>query len=309
MKRILLILFFSIYILTGYGINIGIPDNNEYNLKLKEIFSKYYNIVPFSEKEKKIIIDMMKEQDLGLRKGEISKLPQVDYVIYFDEDNNIVYFSDINKLPIKMLKINNEWSDTSYRIINYFENFVLYFKLPEFEDKKARKGTIYMLMDENFKDIKYYKLKKKETHIKIKYPDAVYARRLRPSIFNSSGKLLYERKEGDLSLSIVDNPGITEFKDGDEISINIFVEEPGYVSIIDIYKNEIMVISSNYVDYGYFKFTADAYAGDGSKEMLLFVLSDDPITKENLSFEELKDLLESSKGMDLMEFVVRKMGI
>jgi hypothetical protein len=305
------ILLFVLAITLSYAsnnlntVNIGFVSNKGYNAKLEDIFSRYYNLVPFSKEQEKTIIRLMKEEDLGLRKGEMSQLPHVDYIIDYDATTTTVKFLDTTTLLIKRLKLNKDWFDPTYRILYYFKNFVLYFKLPDFEDKQARAGAIYVLMNKNFKDIGYYTLSKKETHIEIEQPGAVYARKLRPSIFEN-GKVLYERQEGDLTLNIVDNPGITEYKNGDETRLKIFVEKPGFITVVDIYKDEISVISSNFVKYGYYRYTFTAYYGDGSKETLLFILTDNKVQKNSFSYKELKELLEKAEGMDLMNFIVTK---
>ena len=279
---------------------IGVEGSAEYVNDLKVYFSKYYTLVPVEKEDVKLFLKLKKESQLGIREAaQQSKLPNVDFLVI--AEGKSIRFYDMLK---GTMKFNNVFSgDTAlFDAVKYFENYVLYFKLPIFEDKKAYKGKVYVVLDKDMNPIGYYQHRTSSTKISI--PEGTYARYLRPAVIYN-GKVIYEKQEKDLSLTVyMDEYKI--FEEGEIVRVPIHVEAGGYISVIDIYEDEIILVQSEPVEPGIWSFEFEAYKGEKECiETLVFVVTDEKLKKPPANFIELKEILESAKGVDIIHFVVR----
>ncbi|MCD6449934.1 MAG: hypothetical protein J7L34_05455 [Thermotogaceae bacterium] len=286
---------------------IGVAGSASYKSSLLEKLSKLYEIVPIEKKDYQIILEIWKEQDIGLRKKELetSQLPDVNYLIELSE--NVVTFYDLSNATMKKIFIGDKAPEES--VINFFQNFVLIFKLPTFVDKTAKPGDWYAALDRNGDVIGYFQNNETSTTITIpaaKYKGAVYARKLRKSLIYNN-KVIYEISEKDLYLQIPSSEHFKVFEDGQDVNLTVLIQKGGFLYIFDIYKNHIMCIKSEPVEMGKYTFSFTAYKEeDNVKETLIFVLEKTPLEScEELSFDELREILQRADGVDLITFVVK----
>ncbi len=308
MKRVSFFIFLFIFIASIYGealpVRIGIEGSASFLNELKDKFSLSYELVAISKSEMNIILEILKQEDVGIREGKKGeyKLPAVDYVLVVSSDS--VRFIDMRRLVDSFLNLKNAKKiDPVSFIVNYFENYVLYFDLPCFIDKKARKGSYYVLMNKDFEDVGYVRFMGDTNKVCFYSKKASYARRLRPAVIRN-GKVLYELKHKDSTIAIFGEL-FRVFRDGEEVLLQVLVEKGGFLNVVDIYGDEIYVVSSEPVEKGIHNFTFQAYKGPKvTTETLVFFLTYKPL--ESLKdFNELCDILRSSPGVAIMSFVVK----
>lgn len=292
----------------AYIPKVGVVGTATYKDSLVEDLSKLYELVPVEKKDYQFILKIWKEQDIGLRKKAIERtaqLPDIDYLI--ELSGNIVTFYDLSNATMKRITVGSKNPERS--IIDFFQSFILLFKLPTFIDKTARLGCWYAILDKHGDVIGYYQNKTASNTITIPasiFKGATYARKLRKALIHNE-KVIYEISEKDLNLQINDPEHFKVFRDGQEVSIEVFIQKGGFLYILDIYKDDIICVKSEPVTKGKYTFTFTAYKEDENvKETLIFVLNSLPIENcDNLSFEYLKRILCEADGVDLITFVVK----
>jgi len=313
MKKVLLmiavLMVFTISLSNTFKPHIGIVGDAPYKNKLVEELSQLYDgLVPVEKEDYQVILKIWKEQDIGLRKKELktSQLPDVDYLI--ELSGNVVTFYDLSNATMKKIFVGDKNPEKS--IIDFFQNFVLLFRLPTFVDKTAKLGDWYAMLDKNGNVIGYYQNNKISSTITIpisKYKEAVYARKLRKAVIHD-GKIIYEISEKDLNIQIVSSEYFEVFKDGEDVKLTVLIHKGGFLYIFDIYKDAIICVkSAEPVEKGSYTFSFTAYKEeDNVKETLIFALERSPIKiRESISFDALRKILQMADGVDIITFVVK----
>ncbi len=259
-----------------------------------------------NESDKKMLIRQRKECEMGLAECvDTGKFPQLDFVI---EAGTSVRILSVEKGEVDALP--DHISRDPDAIAEYFEDFDMYFHLPEFYDPQAKYGDVYVLMDKDFKDVGkcvYHGSGKYVNLEECKVKGAMYARRERR-------KVRFEGYEKELSRSDVRTIWIHAkrfevYKDGQNVEIPVRISRGGYMVIVDIYGGKAVVVDVKPVEKGTTTFEFEAYYDPSVKsEELVFVLmnpeSTVPKPEKLLSVSEFKKLVESSSGVGVFCFTV-----
>jgi hypothetical protein len=283
-------------------------DNDEvYELeqKLNGIVSGF-----LSKDYKEIFLENLKNCQMGFSEcPAFKKFPFVDFAIFVGKPVKIYCFEK-NFVEVPPSYISQDLN----AIVDYFEQFILYHHLPRFEDPQAKKGDVYILMDENFNDIKKCTIEKRSEIVDLSRcaPKGVkYARKQRRTIkFRGYEK---EIRKSDISNIWIGAKRFEVYEDGQIVKIPVRVSHGGVLIIIDVYNDAAFVISSEAVESGKTIYEFQAYYDPSARvEELVFVLlepSEDiriPVVGKELSEEEFKDLVESAKGISAFMFTVAK---
>ncbi len=249
-----------------------------------------------NESDKKLLIKQKNECEMGLAECvDTGKFPQLDFVI---ETGKAVRILSIEQKKVDTLP--DYISKDPDAIAEYFEEFDMYFHLPQFHDPQAKHGDVYILMDRDFKDIgkcvykgsgKYVDLE--NCHVR----KAIYARRERRKVSFKG----YERElsRSDIRTIWIGAKRFEVYKDGQNVEVPVRVSRGGYMVIIDIYNDNAVVLDVVPVERGVTTFKFEAYHDPSVRsEELVFALMDPqskiPVPNKLLNLDEFKMILESS---------------
>ncbi len=261
-----------------------------------------------NEGDKKVLIKQRSECEMGLSECvDTGKFPQLDFVI---ETGKVVRILSVEQKKVDTLP--DYISKDPDAIAEYFEEFDMYFHLPEFYDPQAKSGDVYVLMDKDFRDLKRCVHRGNGKYVNLKsciVKGAVYARRERR-------KVIFKEYERELSKSDVRTIWIRAkrfevYKDGQNVEIPVRISRGGYMVIVDVYNDNAVVLDVNPVERGTSIFKFQAYCDPAVRsEELVFALMDPqksvPAPNKSLSVDEFKRLLESSSGVGVFYFTVKE---